>query len=339
MIVLPVTLQFLLLQVVYIACSSSNSTLPDIHFIRPTATPPSNCPNQPCLTLHQYSQTNNFTTGTTLLFLPGNHLSQSVLKLAYVSNITLKGESVANIICTINVVAIQCKHVKHLRIEGLRFLLNHTSSQLFGISSAFNCHEVLIYNVTFRGSGNMNMVASAVSLEHSKSTLKGCKFDGIVGGAIHALRNTELVLCGCLFMRNRGRGDGGGIYAASNSLIVLDGSMPNIFNLNADHFSGGAIQCSGCVLEIGGNNTFWNNSGDRGGALYIHQGQLTFSGSGTASISHTYGGWSHLHTGFQDGHQWNCLSSQRKFCRKRWRRDAHSERISHHTHERLKVHW
>ena len=282
MITLSMVLLFWMLQAV--VCSVSNSTLPDIYFIRPTDFPPSSCPNQPCLTLHQYSQANNFTTGTTLLFLPGNHsLSQTTLKLTRVSNVTLKGETAANIVCT-NEVTIQCKYVKHLKIEGLKFLLNHagSTSQLFGILSALeliNSAEVVISNSTFQGSGNLEMVASAVSLKHTKSTIKGCEFNGIVGGAIHALQNTELIICGCSFTSNKGTGDGGVIYATSNSVILLDGSMPNVFNHNMEQFGGGAIQCNECTLEMGGDNTFWNNSAGGGGALYVIDGQLTFSGN------------------------------------------------------------
>ena len=50
------------------------STPPEIYYVRTTNSSSSDCPHQPSLTLHQYTQTNNFTTGTALQFLPGNHM-------------------------------------------------------------------------------------------------------------------------------------------------------------------------------------------------------------------------------------------------------------------------
>ena len=69
-----------------------DSTLLEVYYVRITDSSPSDYPHQPCLTLHQYTQTNNFTNGTTLQFLPGNHtLEESALNLTSVSNVTLRG--------------------------------------------------------------------------------------------------------------------------------------------------------------------------------------------------------------------------------------------------------
>ena len=103
------------------------STPPEIYYVRATDSPPSDCPHQPCLTLHQYTRTKKFTSGTTLQLLPGNHtLQESILNLTSVSNVTLRGAESnlgVNIICT-NAVTIRCEKVTGLKIEGLTFLLN-----------------------------------------------------------------------------------------------------------------------------------------------------------------------------------------------------------------------
>jgi predicted outer membrane repeat protein len=251
--------------------------------------------------LHLLSQTNNISSGTTLLFLPGNHslVLSSALNLTSVSNVTLKGEADANIICT-NEITMLCQHITHLKIEGLKFILNYTGQQLFGRVYAgleiVDCDKVFISNVTFQGSGRLYRV-NAISLKNSKSTITGCGFEGTVGGAIHALQNTEVTVHGCSFTRNRGVGNGGAIHAF-NSVVHIHGNYGpnNIFNLNSDQFGGGAIQCSECTLEISGNNSFWNNSAAEGGALYVEDGQLIISGA--VDISHgtarSYGGGIYL---------------------------------------------
>ncbi len=105
----------------FLALSPSVSL--DIYYLRSTDSPPSSCPNQPCLTLHQSGQINNISSGTTLIFLPGYHdPKNSTLNIANASNITLRGQPGANIICS-TVAVIQCENVTNLKIEELNFQL------------------------------------------------------------------------------------------------------------------------------------------------------------------------------------------------------------------------
>ena len=268
---------------------SSNS---DVRYVHPSDSLQSSCPYQPCRTLQQYSQENNIANGTTFLFLPGNHhIPQSMLNLTQVSSITLRGEPFASIICT-NMV-IRGENVTYLRIERLRFLLNCTGSQIYGLSALclINCVKIFISNAVFQGSGNISMVPlGALSIERSRSTVNGCVFEGVVGGVVRA-SHAELTICGCSFIRNKGTGSGGVINAA-DSIIVLDGRIPNTFNHNTDKYAGGAVYCFRCTLQMSGNNLFLNNSAlfsrhymapSRGGALRVYNGKLTISGN--ASIS------------------------------------------------------
>jgi predicted outer membrane repeat protein len=222
----------LLLFVLLDLVAKSNS---DVLYVHPTNSLPSSCPSEPCFTLQQYSLS-NISTGTTLLFLQGNHYLLSILNITWVSNITLKAdqdpsEPFPTIVCTSAV--IRGENVTHLRIEGLRFLLNHTGSQMSALH-LIGCNKTIISNAVFQGSGNASMATmSAISLEHSKSEINGCTFEGIVGGVIRASRGTELTICGCSFTGNKGTGYSGGvIYAGDSSTVVLDGSIPNRFNHN-----------------------------------------------------------------------------------------------------------
>ncbi len=118
-------------------------------------------------------------------------------------------------------------------------------------------------------------------LKHSEVTILNCRVEGSIGTAIHALEGIKLTVCGSYFIRNKGTSSGGVILVKSGSLI-LDGSIPNVFNHNSDTTQGGTICCVGCSLKMTGNNTFHNNSvaylknpsnGGNGGALYINTGE------------------------------------------------------------------
>ena len=99
------------------------STPLEICYVRTPDTPFSDCPHQPCLTLHQYTQTNNFNYSPISAWKL--HSSRISTEPNNVSNITLRGtsNSATNIICT-NVITIQCENVTGLKIEELSFIIN-----------------------------------------------------------------------------------------------------------------------------------------------------------------------------------------------------------------------
>ena len=234
---------------------TSASALANTSYIMP-ADSPSDCPHQPCLTLYRYTKTNNFTTGTTLLFLPGNHtLQELVLNLSSVSDITLRGgenNSDVNIICT-STVTIKCKNVTGLKIEGLTFLLNNIDYEVTALE-LINCRNVLILNITFQGSEDVlnSKRLRATFFQHSTATIRNSVFKWNVGSAIYIQDDSILTICGSSFTRNKGLGNGGAVYAQESTLL-LDGSTPNHFTHNSDEQKGGAIQCKyNCTLEMKG---------------------------------------------------------------------------------------
>ena len=88
----------LVAQVLVLVCSATSDT----SYVRPADSPLSSCPGQPCLTLHEYVEIDNFTNGTTLQFLPGNHTLRRSFILVRISNITFEAlfnHSATNIIC------------------------------------------------------------------------------------------------------------------------------------------------------------------------------------------------------------------------------------------------
>ena len=257
------------------------------YYVRTTDSPPSDCPHQPCLTLHQYTQTNNFTTGTTLQFLPGNHtLQESLLNLTSISNVTMRrreSNSHVNIICT-NAVALQCENVIGLKIEGLNFLLNFIGYEMTALKFN-NCHNILILKTKFQGRVDVLNITRAVILQHSTATIKHSVFEGNVGSAIYIQNDSSLTIYGSSFTRNKGLGNGGAVHVEESTLL-LDGGIPNLFTYNSDEVNGGAIQCSyNCSIELRGENIFKSNFVSRydfgiGGALcVINYASILFSGT------------------------------------------------------------
>ena len=103
----------ILSQIVPILISVGSQADAENYYIEPTepSISDSSCVgiSKPCYTLSYYSQFNNFTSGTTFIFLPGNHkLLGKTLNLTDISNVTLKGQQSVNISST-SYTAIICK--------------------------------------------------------------------------------------------------------------------------------------------------------------------------------------------------------------------------------------
>ena len=270
-----------------------------IHYVKTADSPPFICPDHPCFTLEQYTLMNNFTTGKTFIFLHGNHSQQnSALNLTSVTNITLRGEPNAGIIC-MSSFTIKCYNSSNLRIERLTFLLQYTGEEMYHGSALqlINCSDILVSNVLFKGSKEATL-ARAMVLEHTKITITECIFEANIGTSIKALKGTNLTMCGSRFTNNKGMRDGGAIHADS-STVLLEGTLPNVFQHNTDKYWGGVAQCFGYVLEMRGNNTLHNNSAlyarhyfapSSGGALYVNSGKIILSDTVTISFNTAFFG-------------------------------------------------
>ena len=244
-----------------------NATL-DIRYVRPADSPLSSCPGQPCLTLHEYVEIDNFTNGTTLQFLPGNHTLQQSFRLVNISNVTFEAafnHSVTNIICKDDV-TIHCDRVIHLQIVGLSF----TISQRGNISALKFSHSksVFLSDTVFQGSGDVT--GRAIRFQYSEATISRCVFKhltvtNLTGGAIFS-NGTDLTIHGSSFINNVANW-GGAIDAYKSSLLL----NTTIYHGNSAKINGGAI---GCIwhskVDMVGSNTFHNNSCKlNGGAMHF----------------------------------------------------------------------
>ena len=135
--------------------SLSAAAIGSIQYVKPDAPSSGNCSSHhPCYTLNQYIQESSkyFKTGSTFIFLPGNHSLRGSLNLTAVSELSFNGtengpDSI--IICNDEVTM---NNMTKLNIEGIVFVL-HLFQQDEKISSAFvftSSQEVVLLIQYFR---------------------------------------------------------------------------------------------------------------------------------------------------------------------------------------------
>ena len=265
-----------------------------IHYVKPVNSSTLSCPGQPCLSLDQYIQqtATYFTTGSTFLFLPGNHISTTAINLANISNITLKQrESDYPIKVNItysNEVCIVCQNVTDLKIEGLRFKLYSSNTNKSSAIKLYASNGVTLSNSTFIGSGDLSKnLARAIYLVHSSITVENCIFERNTadnGGAMHMSGGSHVTLIGSAFISNKAHDSGGAIssedrilgkgnnrIAMFNKTLLLSGRT--VFHNNEARF-GGAVKLVFCNATFSGRIEFTNNSAEEGGGIHCVYSQL-----------------------------------------------------------------
>ena len=208
-------LAFFMIQVPVLSASTHS-----VHYVKSGDCLPLSCPGQPCLTLDQYNQQREeyFTTGSTFVFLAGNHTINTTVNLTSISEITLRGErnSQVNVLC-LNKFGIFIQNVSFLSIEGLVFLSANTTIGTVALKIT-NSNGVRIHNVVFQG---------------SYSLIKF--FTGL-----HIISSDTIMVTSCSFEGNTAD-NGGAIYVTAESILTLNQSR-STFNCNNNAAShGGAI--------------------------------------------------------------------------------------------------
>lgn len=250
-----------------------------MHYVRPNDT--SSCPDEPCLTLQQYTEQEiGFTSDSTIVFLSGNHHLQATVNLTGISDVVLKGDEKfnVNISCEIEI-GILCDAVTNITIYGLSFV-NKIKEMPMTVFKFVNSNEIIIYATVFQGMEQS--IAQPLYIENSSITIDNCHFERNFDGAIYALAESNLTLQNVAFTSNQ-RNDKGGAIIAENCILVIIG---NTFIENLVHFNksqrtngfGGAIYVYNSSLNMRGSNKFLNNSAKKGGAIYSEVS--TFSSSG-----------------------------------------------------------
>ena len=265
----------------------------EVYCVTPTATPCSSCPhNIHCATLSEYAQEAGlyFTSDTTIVFLPGDHVLNVSITVANVTRLTMCGESSsgnrATVVCN-GSVGLSFSNMVDFKIHLLAFTSHKRkyTITLLSISQAV-VHVTLFLQYTHAEIVNCSFhdnLGCALVVNNTNITLAGrneFKRNHILcgnvlttgGGAIVALDSNLMFIGNTTLIDNNASCSafrmvvgGGAIFTSGHTVLSFNG-ISNFINNSADY--GGAISTSGhTVLSFNGISNFINNSADYGGAI------------------------------------------------------------------------
>ena len=223
-------------------CSAEN-----VYCVTPTTTSCSSCPHNStnCTTLSEYAQEAElyFTSNTTMVFLPGDHVLDANIAVANVTRLTMCGESSSETIATVvrnGSVGFNFTNMVDLNIYSLGFT-SYNRSWSHGSHPASN---------------------SALLLQSTKyAKLVNCSFHDNVGTAL-VVCNTNITLeknntfihnqCACQLSEKRDLGCG--ISAFNSNLTFTDNTnfLENSQTTYSSYNCSGAIWASASSLNFSG---------------------------------------------------------------------------------------
>ena len=259
-------------------CSAEN-----VYCVTPTATSCSmtSCPHNSthCARLSVYAEEADlyFTSNTTMVFLPGDHVLDRNIKVANVNRLNMLGGSSSEIATVIRKgsVGLSFTNMVDFKIYSLAFTSYYRSWSF----------------------GNHPPSSSALFLQSTQyAKLVNCSFHNNIGTAL-AVCDTDIMLVGNKFIHNRCACKsfsemhelGCGI-TALNSILTFTGSasfLKNTQTASYPVYCAGAIWASASSLHFNGTNNFIGNSADNGSGGAIHaENNMSLSFSGSSNFSH-----------------------------------------------------
>ena len=272
-------------------CSAEN-----VYCVTPTATSCSSCPRDThCATLSEYAQEHElyFTSNTTMVFLPGDHVLDRSITVANVAGLTMHGESSLYIIATIvrnGSVGFSFTNMVDVNIHSLAFTF-HNRSWSHGShpasSSALFLHSTLyvkLVNCSFHDNLGTALAVHNTSITlaednefiHNQCGCKRCK----LGCGITALSSAVMFTGNTTFLKNSASWHSSGAIWASASSLHFSG-INNFINNSAEYSGGAVLAEANTSLSFNGTSNLNQNSADygSGGAIYTsHNVLLTFNG-------------------------------------------------------------
>ena len=258
-------------------CSGEN-----VYCVTPTATLCSSCPrNTHCATLSEYAQVAElyFTSNTTIVFLPGDHVLDTNITVANVARLTMHGESssgnIATVVCN-GSVGFSFTNMVDLNIYSLAFT-SYNRSWSYGSHPASNSALLL------RSTQNAKLVS--------------CSFHDNLGTAL-VVKNTSLTLaensefihnqCGCEpFSEVCELGCG---ITAFNCNLTFSGNTTFVENIASSGSSAGAIWTSASSLHFAGTNNFIGNLAKYDGGAIIAGNSVLLSFNGISNFCNNSAG-------------------------------------------------
>ena len=271
-----------------------------VYCVTPTATSCSSCPH--CATLSEYAQEAEvyFTSNTTMVFLPGDHIRDVYITVASVTRLTMRGKFSDNRATVVRngSVGFSFTNMVDLNIYSLAFTSCNRSWN-YGSNLASNSALVLrftqyaqLVNCSFHDNLGTALAVhntNVILAENNEFIRNQCAcwsftYICILGCGITAFDSNLTFTGNTLFLKNRHNSlqtseIGAGAITAVTSSLYFTGTN-NFFGNSA--YSGGAIRVSrNVVLTFIGNNNFINNSAElSGGAIYTESNVvLTFNGN------------------------------------------------------------
>ena len=267
-------------------CSAQNT-----YYVKPKPDYP--CPGDidPCYTLSEYADNNDFqnlTLNATLCFLPGNHTLEQTITVTNLMSLSLHGNSsyrevASRIICT-QPAGFVFTGIAELYISTLAFIsCGHNDSAAVNITLV---EQADISGCIFQNNVNYNhsdlkneSLGGAMYAQNSNLTLTKNVYQNntaVYGGALYLL-NSTLSLMDNLLLNNSAVSNGGALYVLNSTLIFTG----NTYQKNTAIRHGGALLLANSTIMLAGNSTFQDNSADRGGALYVYYSTITLAGNST----------------------------------------------------------
>ena len=257
-------------------CSADN-----VYCVTSIATLCSSCPQNSnhCTTLSEYAQEAGlyFTSDTTMVFLPGDHVLDRNITVANVARLTMHGESSSDNIATVvrnGSVGFSFTNMVDFNIYSLAF----TS---YNRSWSYGSHPASSFALFLQSTQNAKLV--------------NCSFHDNLGTAL-TVHNTNVTLaenskfihnqCTCKSFSEVG-GLGCGITALNSNLIFTGNTsfLENNQTIPYLDYCAGAIWASTSSLYFNGIDNFTANSANTSGAIYVTNTLLSLNGTSTFSYN------------------------------------------------------
>ena len=203
---------------------------------QPTDTSCSPCPHNSihCATLSDYAQKakSYFTSNSTVVFLPGDHILDMNITVANISSLTMCGKSssgyVATVVCS-GSVGLSFIDMVDFKIQSLTFTSCGRSFDIFKYALLLESIEYAeLVNCSFHdnlGTALAVYHTSIILAENNKFTHNHCDHEGIIvsnscvgGGGITALHSNLKITGNTTFLRNHANFGSAGIYVLNCSL-------------------------------------------------------------------------------------------------------------------------
>ena len=285
------------LLIITLSCCSAEN----VYCVTPTVSSCSSCPhNNHCATLPEYARKAElyFTSNTTMVFLPGDHVLDTNITVANVSRLTMRGESYSNnratVVCS-GSVGLSFTGMVDLKLDSLAFT---SCSRKYAIIP--NNHTAIIQVALYLHSTRDAELVNCSFHDNPATALRVDNTNIILAGSTEFTRN--YMLCGA------NAAGGGGIVALSSNptftgnttfnsafcsvggaIYTLDSSVSfkgiNNFINNSASGDGGVISTYSTTLYFSGTNNFIQNSAENGGALFMNNTVLSLRGTNSFIIN------------------------------------------------------